>query len=43
MMETMKERKGQENLVVNQFSMCECKSIPLLKEEPNQNVLHLLF
>lgn len=29
-----KEGEG-ENVVVNQISMCECKSISLLKEEPN--------
>lgn len=34
-----KEGAG-ENLVASQISMCECKSISLLKEEPNQNMLH---
>lgn len=35
-METMKG----ENLVANHISMCECKSISLLKEEPDQNMLY---
>lgn len=43
MTETMKGREGQESLIVNQISMCECKSILLLRKEPSQNVLHLLF
>lgn len=43
MRETMKGREGQGSLTVNQISMCECKSILLLKKEPSQNVLHLRF